>query len=117
MVFLRGDHFVNETQLLNLLVPGRAAAHDAEELESYFHAPGGFPWPGWIGVMLTFADDCAVDGGAGSRAGRPQEHGLRSEQAGLSLPQCDAWPRLYLDSGGGYPQLREGEGCPNAVRR
>ncbi len=44
-VFLRGDHTVNETKLLGLLRAGQLRPMLPEELEVYFHAPGGFLGP------------------------------------------------------------------------
>lgn len=44
-VFLRGDHQVNETKLLGLLGGTELRSMNAEELETYFHAPAGFLGP------------------------------------------------------------------------
>jgi prolyl-tRNA synthetase len=44
-IFLRGDHSVNETKLLGLLRAGQLRPMLPEELEIYFHAPGGFLGP------------------------------------------------------------------------
>jgi prolyl-tRNA synthetase len=50
-VFLRGDHSVNETKLLNLLHAGQLRPMTPEELETYFHAPAGFLGP--VGLAHT----------------------------------------------------------------
>jgi len=44
-VFLRGDHFVNETKLLTLLGATELRPMLSEELEEWFHGPGGYLGP------------------------------------------------------------------------
>jgi len=68
-VFLRGDHSVNETKLLNLLGASELRPMQAEELEQFFRAPAGFLGP--IGVepaktllagnALNVILDCALE--------------------------------------------------------
>jgi prolyl-tRNA synthetase len=45
VVFLRGDHQVNETKLLGLIQAGELRTMQAEELERYIHGPAGFLGP------------------------------------------------------------------------
>jgi len=49
-VFLRGDHSVNETKLLTLLGGSELRPMMPEEVEKYFHGPGGFIGPVGIDV-------------------------------------------------------------------
>ncbi|HLJ78578.1 MAG TPA: proline--tRNA ligase [Acidobacteriaceae bacterium] len=44
-VFLRGDHFVNETKLLAVLGASDLRPMAAEELEQWFHGPAGYLGP------------------------------------------------------------------------
>jgi len=50
IVFLRGDHSVNETKLLTLVKAANLRPMQAEELERYFHGPAGFIGP--IGLVV-----------------------------------------------------------------
>jgi prolyl-tRNA synthetase len=50
IVFLRGDHSVNETKLLTLVKAANVRPMQAEELEKYFQGPGGFIGP--IGLVV-----------------------------------------------------------------
>jgi prolyl-tRNA synthetase len=50
IVFLRGDHSVNETKLLTLVKAADVRPMQAEELEKYFQGPGGFIGP--IGLVV-----------------------------------------------------------------
>ncbi|MBB6145375.1 prolyl-tRNA synthetase [Silvibacterium bohemicum] len=45
VVFLRGDHFVNETKLMGLVKAGELRPMNGEELEKYFHGPAGYLGP------------------------------------------------------------------------
>jgi prolyl-tRNA synthetase len=49
VVFLRGDHQVNETKLLGLIKANDLRTMQAEELERYIHGPAGFLGP--IGLI------------------------------------------------------------------
>ena len=49
VVFLRGDHQVNETKLLGLIKAHELRPMQAEELEQYIHGPAGFLGP--IGLV------------------------------------------------------------------
>jgi len=49
VVFLRGDHQVNETKLLGLIKANDLRTMQAEELERYIHGPAGFLGP--IGLV------------------------------------------------------------------
>jgi prolyl-tRNA synthetase len=49
VVFLRGDHQVNETKLLGLIKASDLRPMQAEELERYIHGPAGFLGP--IGLV------------------------------------------------------------------
>ncbi|MGB9491163.1 MAG: proline--tRNA ligase [Terriglobales bacterium] len=50
IVFLRGDHSVNETKLLTLVKAANVRPMQAEELEKYFQGPAGFIGP--IGLVV-----------------------------------------------------------------
>jgi prolyl-tRNA synthetase len=50
IVFLRGDHSVNETKLLTVVKAADLRPMQAEELEKYFQGPGGFIGP--IGLVV-----------------------------------------------------------------
>jgi len=50
IVFLRGDHSVNETKLLTLVKAANVRPMQAEELERYFQGPAGFIGP--IGLVV-----------------------------------------------------------------
>jgi prolyl-tRNA synthetase len=50
MVFLRGDHSVNETKLLTLVKAATLRPMQGEELEKYFQGPAGFIGP--IGLVV-----------------------------------------------------------------
>ncbi|HWX91297.1 MAG TPA: proline--tRNA ligase [Terriglobales bacterium] len=54
IVFLRGDHSVNETKLLALVKASQLRPMQAEELELFFQGPGGFIGP--IGLVPRPAD-------------------------------------------------------------
>ncbi len=50
IVFLRGDHSVNETKLLTLVKAAAVRTMQTEELEKYFQGPAGFIGP--IGLVV-----------------------------------------------------------------
>jgi prolyl-tRNA synthetase len=50
VVFLRGDHTVNEMKLLTLLKASDLRTMQAEELEKYFQGPGGYIGP--VGLVV-----------------------------------------------------------------
>ncbi|MFY9644749.1 MAG: proline--tRNA ligase [Terriglobales bacterium] len=50
IVFLRGDHSVNETKLLTLVKAANVRPMQTEELEKYFQGPAGFIGP--IGLVV-----------------------------------------------------------------
>ncbi len=54
VVFLRGDHTVNETKLLTLVKASQVRPMQTEELEIYFQGPGGFIGP--IGMVARPAE-------------------------------------------------------------
>jgi len=54
VVFLRGDHTVNETKLLTLVKASALRPMRTEELELYFQGPGGFIGP--IGMVARPAE-------------------------------------------------------------
>jgi len=69
VVFLRGDHQVNETKLLGLIKASELRPMQAEELDRYIHGPAGFLGP--IGLVpakvlgeegLTVILDKALEG-------------------------------------------------------
>jgi prolyl-tRNA synthetase len=54
VVFLRGDHTVNETKLLTLVKASNLRPMQTEELEKYFQGPAGFIGP--MGLVVRPAD-------------------------------------------------------------
>jgi prolyl-tRNA synthetase len=58
VVFLRGDHQVNETKLLGLIGTSDLRPMQAEELEQYIHGPAGYLGP----IGLTPAKSVGSDG-------------------------------------------------------
>jgi prolyl-tRNA synthetase len=54
IVFLRGDHSVNETKLLTLVKAANLRPMQTEELEKYFQGPAGFIGP--IGLVVRPPD-------------------------------------------------------------
>ncbi|WP_158749799.1 proline--tRNA ligase [Acidobacterium sp. S8] len=58
VVFLRGDHQVNETKLLGLIKAAELRPMQPEELERYIHGPAGFLGP----IGLTPAKALGEDG-------------------------------------------------------
>jgi prolyl-tRNA synthetase len=58
-VFLRGDHSVNETKLLTLIGANELRPMQPEELEKYFHGPGGFIGPVGLQVRATYFKELA----------------------------------------------------------
>jgi prolyl-tRNA synthetase len=50
VVFLRGDHMVNETKLLTLVKASQLRPMQTEELEKYFQGPAGYIGPMGLGV-------------------------------------------------------------------
>jgi prolyl-tRNA synthetase len=54
VVFLRGDHTVNETKLLTLVKASNLRPMQTEELEKYFEGPAGFIGP--MGLVARPAD-------------------------------------------------------------
>ena len=59
IVFLRGDHSVNETKLLTLVKAATLRPMQAEELEKYFQGPAGFIGP--IGLVVR-PRNCSASG-------------------------------------------------------
>lgn len=55
-VFLRGDHFVNETKLLTVLGATELRTMQAEELEKWFHGPAGYLGPIGLTPAKTLND-------------------------------------------------------------
>ncbi len=112
--FLRGDHQVNETKLLGAIGAAELRTMQAEELEQYFNGPAGFLGPVGLQARSTKplgrrALTVVVD----QVARRPQEPGLRRQQAGLPPAQRDAGPRLYAGRlSADIRSVNEGEGCP-----
>jgi prolyl-tRNA synthetase len=57
VVFLRGDHQVNETKLLGLIKGSDLRPMQAEELEQYIHGPAGFLGPIGLEPAKALGDD------------------------------------------------------------
>jgi prolyl-tRNA synthetase len=68
MVFLRGDHMVNETKLLTLMKASQLRPMQTEELEKYFQGPAGYIGP--IGLVVKPRETLGV-WGRKERAGDP----------------------------------------------
>jgi prolyl-tRNA synthetase len=58
VVFLRGDHIVNETKLLTLVKASQLRPMQTEELEKYFQGPSGYIGP--IGLVVKSKDTLGV---------------------------------------------------------
>jgi prolyl-tRNA synthetase len=58
VVFLRGDHMVNETKLLTLVKASQLRPMQSEELEKYFQGPAGYIGP--IGLVVKPKDTLGV---------------------------------------------------------
>ncbi len=58
VVFLRGDHMVNETKLLTLVKASQVRPMQTEELERYFQGPAGYIGP--IGLLVKPKDKLGV---------------------------------------------------------
>jgi prolyl-tRNA synthetase len=57
VVFLRGDHQVNETKLLGLIKANELRTMQAEELERYIHGPAGFLGPIGLAPAKALGED------------------------------------------------------------
>jgi prolyl-tRNA synthetase len=58
VVFLRGDHMVNETKLLTLVKASQLRPMQTEELEKYFQGPAGYIGP--IGLVAKLKETLGV---------------------------------------------------------
>ncbi|WP_446741780.1 proline--tRNA ligase [Silvibacterium acidisoli] len=76
VAFLRGDHFVNETKLLTLAGGAELRPMQADELETYFHAPAGYLGP--IGLTVAKKLDFHAENGDGVTV--VVDHGLENRQ-------------------------------------
>jgi prolyl-tRNA synthetase len=110
-VFLRGDHTVNETKLLNLLGASELRPMHSEELAQYFKAPAGFLGP--VGLEpsktavsggLTVVIDREIEGRKNMICGANQ---LDYHYRNVS-PGKDFLGTLTAD----VRNIVEGEGCP-----
>ncbi|HYK35328.1 proline--tRNA ligase [Alloacidobacterium sp.] len=57
VIFLRGDHQVNETKLLGLIKSSELRPMQAEELERYIHGPAGFLGPTGLAPAKALGDE------------------------------------------------------------
>ncbi len=80
VVFLRGDHMVNETKLLTLVKASQLRTMQTEELERYFQGPAGYIGP--IGMVVKPKNKLGVWDGKGRagdlRAGEAQSGDARA---------------------------------------
>jgi prolyl-tRNA synthetase len=117
-VFLRGDHTVNETKLLTLLGAAELRPMQPEELEKYFHGPGGFIGPVGLRVRATYFKELA--GAADSVAVVLDQalEGRKNMICGANkldyhfknvTPARDFQPTIIAD----IRSVNVGEGCPN----
>jgi prolyl-tRNA synthetase len=110
VVFLRGDHSLNEAKLLSI-AGGVLRPMTPEELQSAFNAPAGYlgpigieaaPHPKKPGTLVIL--DKALEGRANLIAGaNKEEYHLRNV-----TPMRDFKPTLVAD----VRNINEGEGCP-----
>ncbi|HEV2709517.1 MAG TPA: proline--tRNA ligase [Edaphobacter sp.] len=110
VVFLRGDHSLNEAKLLSI-AGGVLRPMTAEELQATFNAPAGYlgpigveaaPHPKKPGTLVIM--DKALEGRANLNAGaNKEEYHLRN-----LTPMRDFKPTLVAD----VRNVIEGEGCP-----
>ncbi len=118
--FLRGDHSVNETKLLSVVVGSELRPMIAEELERYFHGPAGFLGPVGLkpnrylkqdsgfhtltGGDITVILDRSLDGRTNMVCGANKlDYHLRNVTPGRDF----SWT-LLAD----IRSVNEGEGCP-----
>jgi prolyl-tRNA synthetase len=70
VAFLRGDHFVNETKLMNIIGANELRPMQAEELEAWMHGPAGYLGPIGLDPAATLNDgkvNVVLDPGLESR--------------------------------------------------
>ncbi|HEX6466062.1 MAG TPA: proline--tRNA ligase [Terriglobales bacterium] len=105
VVFMRGDHSLNETKLLTLLNARELRPMHAEEIEPVFKSPAGYLGPiGLNGVEHVYAD-IALKGRRNLITGANKEnYHLRHV-----TPERDFKPKAYAD----LRNVEAGEGCPN----
>ena len=112
VVFLRGDHMVNETKLAGIAGSSELRPMMAEELEEVFHAPAGFlgpvgleeiaPHPKKPGVLVVM--DKGLEGRSNLVAGANRlDYHLRNV-----TPMRDFKPTIVAD----VRDVIEGEPCP-----
>jgi len=116
--FLRGDHTVNETKLLTLLGASELRTMHPEELEKYFHGPGGFIGP--VGLQVR-ASASKADAGAGDSVAVVLDASLEHRQNMICgankldyhfknvTPGRDFQYTVLAD----IRNVEAGEGCPN----
>jgi prolyl-tRNA synthetase len=110
-VFLRGDHFVNETKLLTVLGAVELRTMQAEELEQWFHGPAGYLGPIGLAPAKTIHDgklNVILDLGLENRTNlvcgaNKLDYHLRNVTPGRDF----SWT-LAAD----IRDVAEGEGCP-----
>jgi prolyl-tRNA synthetase len=71
VVFLRGDHMVNETKLLTLVKASQLRPMQTEELEKYFQGPAGYIGP--LGLVVKSKDTLGVWDRKEDRKERPDD--------------------------------------------
>ena len=113
VVFLRGDHQINETKLA-AIAGGELRPMQAEEIVPTFNAPAGLPGP--IGLTAAPHPEEAGDAGhSGCGAGRADELDCRGEQGGVPPAQRDADARLQADAGRRRAQRQRGRARPDCA--
>jgi prolyl-tRNA synthetase len=85
VVFLRGDHTVNETKLAGLLGAAELRPMQAEELQQYFQAPAGFLGPIGLVVRPAALLGTWLDSDAGRDAAAKKNPTLRDA---IQNPRC-----------------------------
>ncbi|MFZ1938136.1 MAG: proline--tRNA ligase [Terracidiphilus sp.] len=109
--FLRGDHQVNETKLLNAIGGADLRTMQAEELQQYFNGPAGYLGPVGLkpdakplGDGVTVAVDKSLEGRKNLVCGANKlDYHLRNVTPGRDF----SWT-LMAD----IRSVNEGEGCP-----
>ena len=116
VVFVRGDHQLNETKLSSALGGMQIRPMQAEEIESVFHSPAGFLGPiglsnvagskdGHFGDGVIVLVDQALQGRTNLIAGANKEdYHLKN-----ITPGKDFQPTAYVD----LRSVTAGEDCPN----
>jgi prolyl-tRNA synthetase len=113
VVFMRGDHQLNETKLASTVPGAEFRPMQAEEIQEVFNSPAGFLGPLGIegaqskGVKAKIYLDCALQGRKNLISGANKEdYHIRNVTPGRDFEVADD---QWLD----LRSVEAGEGCPN----